>query len=336
MNNWMDIARLDTRRSHLERICWPYDKYPDMPQLLAGTQVTLLDTDGPGVVTNMHVSSMYCLGGFTETTSANEPDANTRIIVEITYDHHETPDISMPLYAFLGDPQGRCGKYSTLYFGKVQDARNFRLPIPFDKHIKIVFKNPTRTDIVSYTDLQWKKLDALPEDCGYLRVEYKKDSARIPEDVPMLADIQGRGTVKAQWLCLNTDLDLAWDGEYICEGNQEFYIDGETSPSLEYLGTEDAYAHSWGLGASTCDGYSVIAGVQHPCENQTEITMLRCRMEDSIGFEKSLQLKLDYSQDYFSQYSTNPHVRKGVFTTRQQASFQLRYTSCLYYYGSRD
>jgi len=336
MSNWMDTARLDTRPSRLERICWPYDKYPDMPQLLAGAEITLLDADGPGVVTNLHAAAMGCLDGILGTCSAHEPDAHTRIIIEITYDNHQTPDISMPLYAFLGDPLGNSDRYRTIYFAKVQDAHNFRLPIPFDRHIKIVFKNPTQTDIISYTDLQWKKLDVLPEDCGYLRIAYRKAAMQAPEDVPVLADIADRGTVKAHWLCLGTDLENASGGEFICEANQEFYIDGEDHPSLEYLGTEDLYAHSWGLGSSSCDGYSVITGVQHPREGRTEVTMLRCRTEDAIGFNKSLRLKMDYSQDYFSHASTNPLLKTGVFAPRPRLSFLIDYQSCVYYYGARD
>ena len=45
MSAWSDIARLDKDHSFLERVCWPYDKYPDMPELKAGAQIVLLDAD---------------------------------------------------------------------------------------------------------------------------------------------------------------------------------------------------------------------------------------------------------------------------------------------------
>lgn len=335
MNDWKEIAKLDTKQSKLVRICWPYDKYPDMQQLKAGMSVTLLDVDGPGVITNMHFSNFGLLDGVLFTESAKEADAGERLIIEITYDDHAVPDISMPLYAFLGDPHGRCEFYSTIYFAKVKVARNFRLPVPFEKHIRIVLKNPTRTDLIGYVDAQWKKLDELPDDCGYLNVAYKDEEIRIPDEVAELANIEGAGTVKAQWLCLGTDLKLAWNGEYVCEGNQEYYVDGETIPSLEYLGTEDAYGHSWGLSSSSSDGYSALTGVCHPKEDWTEISMLRCRTEDSIGFQKSLKVLLDYSQDYFAKDSVNPFHKMGVFAERERTSFLMKYQSCMYYYGER-
>ncbi len=336
MNDWKAIACLDTRRSYLTRICWPYDKYPDMKQLLAGTSVTLLDVDGPGVVTNIHSAKFDYLDDVLFTESAKEEDAFERVMIEITYDNHKTPDIVMPYYAFMGDVHGRNEKYSSIYFAKVRDALNFRMPIPFQYHLKIELKNPTKTNIISYTDAQWKKLDEFPEDCGYLRVVYKDAKARIPEEIIELANISGAGTVKAQWLCFGTDLKYAWDeGAYVCEGNQEYYVDGEDTPSFEYLGTEDAYNHSWGFGTSG-DGYAVLPGIVHPTEEWTEIFMLRCRTEDSIGFKKSLKMLIDYSQDYFSETSINPLLKQGVFTDRERLSLVMDYQSCIYYYGEKE
>jgi len=37
---------------------WPYDKYPQMPELKAGATVTILEAQGSGVVETIH-ASMY-------------------------------------------------------------------------------------------------------------------------------------------------------------------------------------------------------------------------------------------------------------------------------------
>jgi len=332
MENWTDIARVDPDRSRLERVCWPYDKYPQMPQLMAGSEIVLLDTDGPGVVTNLHASKMDVLDGVIDVKSAGDPEAVKKILIEITYDGKDTPDISMPYYDFLGDPDGTCGYFSTVYLSKVPVSHNFRLPIPFREHIRIVLKNPTDTHIISYTDLQWKKLEKLPEETGYLRVCYTTGTFTAPEEVVRLADISGTGTLKAHWLQLGTDDPHARDGEFVCEANQEFYVDGEETPSLEYLGTEDLYGHSWGLGAVSCDGYADIL-MNHPSDTRTEIAMHRCRTIDSVGFRKHLALNMDYSADYFAKDSKNPLHLQGVFAPRERLSFDIDYKSCLYYYG---
>lgn len=337
MDNWMEAATVDTDRSYLAVACWPYDRFPEMGQLMAGSQVVVLDTDGPGVVTNFHSSRMDILDEILFTKSAAEADAYQRVLIEITYDHHEQPDILMPLSAFLADVDGACDQFRSVYFSKVAYSHNFRLPIPFRKHIKIVLKNPTETDLISYTDVQWKKLAKLPENVGYLRIAYFDKELQIPEEVAQLCEIQGAGTVRAHWMNLGTDLDLAWNGEYICEGNQQYYIDGEEEPSMEYCGNEDAFSHSWGFG-DQCGGdlYAVITRMEHPTPTRTEIAMLRCRTLDSIGFRKSLRLMLDYRFDFYAKDSNNPYHKQGVFAARKRVSYPLRVRNCIYYYSAES
>lgn len=330
--DWEKIARRDESRSYLERVCWPYDKYPDMPQLTAGSEIVLLDADGPGVVTNLHSSKMDCLDGVLGTVSACEPDAYARVMIEVTYDHREKPDISMPLCAFLADPGGNCDHYAVRYFSKVREAHNFRLPMPFREHIRIVLKNPTQTDLIGYTDLQWKRLAHVPENAGYLYADYRSGVLRIPEQVGTLSDIQGNGTVRAHWFGIACESPLAQKGEYVCEGNQEFYIDGEATPSLEYLGSEDVYSHSWGMGCTGGDTDAAIIRMTHPTPQRTEIAMLRCREEDSIGFRKSMKILLDYREDYFAKDGKNPLLKKGVFADRPRVSFDMEFEHCVYYY----
>ena len=332
MIDWREIAKIDASRSFLERICWPYDKYPDMPELKSGTEIVLLDADGPGVVTHIHSSRMDDREAVLFGREIQEADAYSRVTIEITYDFHEVPDISMPLGAFLGDPDGLCGLYQTRYFSKVRFAHNFRLPLPFQKHIRVALKNTSGTDLLGYTDLQWKRIPAFGDDLGYLRAAYTSGRMRIPEETARLCQITGCGTLKAHWFALGCDHPLAWEGEYVCEGNPEFYVDGEARPSLEYLGVEDLYDHSWGLSGTSGDGHAAILRMAHPDARRTEIAMLRCRDIDSIGFEKSLSVVLDYRCEYFAQNSTNPLHRQGVFAQRARASMDMDYQSCFYYY----
>ncbi len=323
---WENTARIETGRARLARICWPYDKYPDMPQLTAGSEVVLLDEDGPGVVTNLHSSAMYHMGG------EKNPAAYRQVEIEITYDRHAEPDIRMPLCDFLADVDGDCECFNTVYFSKVRFSHNFRLPMPFRSHIRIVLRNPTKTDLMGYTDLQWKQLCELPEDVGYLYTAYRADRLQIPEQTAQLCRIDGRGTLRAHWFSIGTDCALAKNGEYVCEGNQEFYVDGEQAPSLEYLGTEDVYSHSWGFAGTGGDGYAAITRMDHPTPERTQLAMLRCRTIDAIPFERSLRLELDYRDEFFAFASKNPLHTWEVLGDRPRASFNIDYKSCLYYY----
>ena len=334
MHDWKEISRVDTGRACLSRALWPYDKYPDAPQLMAGSTVCILDAEGPGVVTCFHVSDFCFLDDVLLTGGPREPDAAARLRIRIYYDGCGTPEIDMPLYAFLGDPTGHAEYFTTVYFAKIKVARNLRLPIPFRRRLRMELTNPTNTDLCGYLDVQWKTLEGLPEGTGYLRVQYRESEFTCPEDVPVISELPGPGTLKAHWLSLGTDLPQAKEGEYVCEGNQEYYVDGETQPSLEYLGTEDAYGHSWGLGGvGSTDFYSALTEASRPRENWTQITMLRCRTEDAIGFTRSLRLLLDYTQEYFARSSRNPLHKEGVFARRVRTSFRIASRSCAYWYA---
>ena len=335
MQSWEEISRMENGRAQLARVCWPYDKYPDLPQLLAGSEIVLLDEDGPGVVTNLHSSRMDYLDDVLGTVSAREPDAYRRVEIVITYDRHSVPDIQMPFCDFLADIDGVCDYFSTIYFSKVRFSHNFRLPLPFRSHIRIALRNPTKTALIGYTDLQWKRLARLPEDVGYLYTAYHADSLQLPEQTAQLCRINARGTLRAHWFSLGTDCPLAKNGEYICEGNQSFFVDEEKKPSLEYLGTEDVYSHSWGFAGTGGDGYAAITRMEHPTPERTQISMLRCRTIDAIPFERSLRLELDYQDEYFAAGSRNPLHRQGVFAERARASFKMDYKSCLYYYAQK-
>lgn len=333
MSAWSDIARLDKDHSFLERVCWPYDKYPDMPELKAGAQIVLLDADGPGVVVNIHSSRMDVWDEAAQAYRPASARAYGAVMIDVFYDGRSRPDISVPLVAFLADPDGQCAVYSSLYFSKVRFSHNFRLPIPFSRHIRIILRNTGAEDLISYTDLQWKRLAALPEDTGYLRLCYNSGSVRIPEQTVALCDIAGAGTLRAHWLSLGCAHPLAREGEYVCEGNQEFYIDGESVPSLEYLGTEDLYGHSWGLSGIGGDGYAAIIRMEHPAPGRTQIAMLRCRTDDAVGFRSSLRVILDYTHEYFSPSSRNPLHAQRAFACRERARMEMDIQACFYYYG---
>ena len=53
---WQTITAIPNAKTHLVPRTWTLDKYPDAPTLLPHSKVTVLDHEGPGVVTNFHVS----------------------------------------------------------------------------------------------------------------------------------------------------------------------------------------------------------------------------------------------------------------------------------------
>lgn len=314
---WLDLASVGGgTQSKLAISHWIYDKYPDSQEVTPRSKTVLMDADGPGVVTMFHASKYQ--GG----------DQGT-LILRVWYDREATPSIEMPFMDFLGDPEAKTAYFATVYFSHVKESHNFRLPMPFRHHIRIELENPTDSKFDGYTDIQWKKVKALPEDTGYLRVAYRTGTPTIPEETIEICNIAGAGAIVAHWLQIQADNPRTVTSDFICEANQEIYLDGSESPQMEYLGTEDAYCYSWGMaGGIQSDGFAAITRIDK-WRSGGLFTLLRCRAADKISFQKSCRWVINYRNEYFS----TPEMTKQP-RLHDPASFPMPFRSAIYYYGS--
>ena len=314
--SWMEVTTVGGgTQSRLAISHWPYDKYPTTPELTPKSKSLLLDVDGPGVVTAFHVSKY--VGG--------DPGA---LLLRVWYDGETTPSIEMPWMDFLGDPEAKTAYFATVYFSHVKDSHNFRLPMPFQRHLRIEVENPTDAKFGGYTDIQWEKLQALPADSGYLRVAYRTGTPTIPNDLIEVCNIHGPGAIVAHWLQLQADNPRTVSSDLICEANQEIYLDGGNEPQLEYLGTEDCYGFSWGMaGGIQSDHYAAITRIDRWKEGGL-FTLLRCRDKDRIRFESSCRWVINYRNEFFSTRELSPQAR-----LHDPATFPMPYRSAVYYYA---
>ena len=296
---------------------WPNDKYPQLPELTPHSKTVMLDADGPGVVTLFHVSKYH--GGDQD-----------KLILRVWYDGETQPSIEMPWMDFLGDVEAKTAHFSTVYFSHVKESHNFRLPMPFRKHIRIEVENPTDKGFGGYSDIQWEKLKKLPRDTGYLHVDYRTGNPTIPEEAIEICHVRGAGAIVAHWVQLAADRPETIRSDLICEANQEIYLDGAAAPQLEYLGSEDLYGYSWGMGGGIqSDHYAAITRMDR-WKSGGLFTMLRCRAADRIRFETSCRWVINYQQEFFSSLTRNPRHQ-----ATPKKSFEMPFRSCVYYYGRK-
>lgn len=330
------LPAVEDRRTHSNAVTWPYDKYPDLPQLFAGSTVTILEAEGPGVVTNLHVSDYVPLEILYHDGRKADPRAAACLRLQVWYNGEKNAAVDMPLYDFLGDIGGESGYYATEYFSKVKKSHNLRLPMPFSKSIRMTVTNPTDTDLLGYMDVQWDALPEMPENWGELYAQRTGGTSILPETILTAAEIPGRGKIVAHWFQVSADVPEAASGEYICEGNQEFYLNGEEKASVEYLGTEDCYGYSWGFASLQSDGRAAIIRKETLEHGGARVAMLRCRDEDAISFQKGCVLKVDYSRDFYAAGTSNPWHATPEFSVRHRFSFPAEWLACTYWYGMKE
>jgi Protein of unknown function (DUF2961). len=338
MYDWKQLSQIGMKQSRLSSSTWPYDKHPEQQELLAGSRVTILHAEGPGVVSSIHASNYNDRKVITdvEMTLPRDNRAMREIIFRVWYDDEETPSIELPFVDFLGDVDYGAEYYNTVYFSKVMYSHNFRIPMPFRKSIRIELENPTTTDLIGYTDIQWEQqLSALPEHTGYLYTDYRSGNLTIPDETLEVCSIDRPGVIVAHWFQIEGDHPNCHQGEILCEANMEFYMNEDSKPSMEYLGIEDLYGYSWGFPNLQSDHYAAIIRKDDLPNGGARIGMLRCRGNDAIHFTTSCVVKLDYTQEYFSALSVNPnHEAHPEFKKRGKTKLDATYLSCYYYYAS--
>jgi hypothetical protein len=302
----VNLPQVRNEKTHVVPSFWG-----QMPQLKAKTCLNILDVNGPGVVTMIHSSALGTSMG-----AGFNSEAVKSVMVSVFYDGETKPSIRMPFMDFFSDIQCESAYFSTIYFSKVKESHNFRLQIPFRKHITIKVTNTSDVDLVGYVDVQWEELSSLPENCAYLYTNYK--SGNINPDKPLtLFELNRPATIVAHWM--QYESAKSPHGEVICEGNQEIYLDGDRTPTLNYLGTEDVYGYSWGYKGIQSDNFAAIIKQEDLNPSGSRIGILRCRERDTISFKQSCKWVLTYL--------TDPATIKTLGNT------PVPYRHCVYFYA---
>ena len=304
---WQETVCVFGNNTHVVPSLWA-----EMPKLNAKTTVTILNVDGPGVVTTIHASALGT--DFGKGFASQEAQG---VMIRVFYDGESTPSIDMPFMDFLGDIQCKSAYFTTVYTSKVKESHNFRLPMPFRKHIKIEVENLSDKNLIGYADLQWEQVASLPKNCGYLRTDYR-NAKMDPQQATVLFNINHPAKIVAHWLQYESEKSKG--GETICEANQELYLDGDTTPTLNYLGTEDVYGYSWGFKGIQSDNWSAIIRQEELQPAGSLIAVLRCRTADAISFRQSCKWIMTFAHD--------PEAQKQLGVT------PVTYRHCVYYYSA--
>jgi hypothetical protein len=304
---WQELSKVGRARTHGITAFWG-----GLPELNAKAKVKVLDADGPGVITSIHVSAMAADGveGF-----GSPPVAG--LIIRVFYDGQAKAGIEMPLMDFLGDIECKSQYFSSVFFSKVKESHNFRIPMPFRKHVTIEVENPSDRKVGGYLELTYDSVEAVPKESGYLRVDYSRGnlSARTPNT---MFGLDSAGAIVAHWLQYETE--KARDGQLICEADQQFFLDGDAKPTLQSMGSEDLYGGSWGFIAQQGDGqYTSVLRNEKMGAAGSLVAVLRCRSRDAISFRESCRWVLTWAND--------------AWAAEKLGDSPIPYRHCVYYYS---
>ena len=200
----------------------------------------------------------------------------------------------MPLGDFFAAGHGmqvnvNSSRVSTSSFGR---AYNSYWAMPFRKSARITLTNESSSESMGlYWYVEWEKRD-IPEDVPYFYAQYRQENPVKPGSDYLIADIKGKGHYAGTVLSVRAS-HPGWFGE----GDDRFYIDGDSIPTLHGTGTEDYFNDAWAFRVVNRPNYGV--SIWEGMNAGSHITAYRWHVTDPVFLKILSDLPLSTKEIYF-------------------------------------
>lgn len=242
----------------------------------AGETVTLMDTDGPGIIQHIWMVEGLSRGH----------------VLRFYWDHEETPSIEVPVPDFFAVGHERFARVNSLpVIVNPSNAMNCYWPMPFRKHARITFTNERSEDLqllayqITYSETE------VPDNAGYLHAQWRRATTDRDNPYTIVDGIQGKGRYVGTFLSW-TQNETGWFGE----GEIKFYMDGDKEfPTICGTGTEDYFCGSYGFPEVYSTGYvgTVLPGDKAQHDGPPYYwSLYRWHVMDPICFDKDLRITI--------------------------------------------
>lgn len=273
-----------------------------------GETRVLMNEKGPGAITHIWVTF---LGPEPHTWAKNGSANHQEMLLRIYYDGDERPGVEAPVGDFFANCFGKRSEVISLPV-IVEDADSYNCfwRMPFRKSVRVEIVNESEKNIsLLYHNIDWVKLDALPEDAPYFYAQYRQEYPVEKGKDYVVLEAEGKGHYVGTVLGVRTR-SPSWFGE----GDEKVYIDGEEKPSIWGTGTEDYFLSAWGLkttstpyfGTVYFDQWGIVGG---------HTSAYRWHINDPFVFNKSIKVTLEH----FGWISTdeNPDQKSHSWNERE-------------------
>lgn len=270
------------------------DKPCPSHEIPAGEEYTLAEIDGSGTIEHIWIG-----GSITH-----------QLILRMYWDGQENPSVEAPLSSFFGytfhdNLTDQKGDYPFLNSVAMMTAPsigcNIYLPMPFKKHAKITLQNNSKVNIGTFYMItgSYGKHEG---EVAYFHASYRQ--AHPVEKGHTYTVIDG---IKGKGHFVGVTMAAGLNGASTCwvEGEARMYLDGESTPSLHYTGTEDYFCGSYAFGNDkkmhhyqTYSGayagmYCVMGNHTEQYNSQRRFLLYRFHITDPIRFNTEFRMTLD-------------------------------------------
>jgi len=288
----------------------PRFKNCDYRHIAPGATLELGKIEGHGRITHLWF-----------TINAPSPDHLRELVLRCYWDGAGRPAVECPLGDFFGLGFGTYVEYHSapIAIGGVK-ALNCYWPMPFAKGARLTLTNEGTQEIKScYFNIDYRLEEQLAREVGYFHTQYRQAFPVPRGEDYVLFDTRGGGHYVGCFLSVLANSDGWWG-----EGNDKFYVDGATKPTIEGTGSEDYFCGAWDFQHAFWNPYNGVVlydnkekgGEKRGIRN----TCYRWHLLDPVPFTRSLRFTLE-------------HGRSGPEDDRKP--LRNHYASVAYYYLDR-
>ncbi len=251
----------------------------DARPIAPGATLVLANLEGPGEITH-----------FWNTVAVSERHYSRILILRMYWDGEKQPSVEAPLGDFFGVGHGIDANLDSLPVRDTSDgrARNCYWVMPFHKSALITVTNEGTAPVDAfYYQIDWRKMTHLPTNTPTFHASYRQEYPCIAGKPYVIANISGAGEYVGTVLSVR-QLTGGWWGE----GNDYFYVDGESTPSIKGTGSEDYFNDGWGLHKGT--GLFTGTPVMQGNDAGDKTTAYRWHIPDPVAFKHSLRVTIQH------------------------------------------
>lgn len=325
-----DLPRVRTDiRNGAANSLWKYDAYPDLQSLDAHKTVTIVDLKGPAQINTIYIGEMMF---WRPSKNEFQPSDVRDVVLKIFFDGAREPAVDVPLGDFFADGNGKAKDFTTQFVEKSRGSYVCYIPMPFKASARVTLTNDSDQDIASYADVEWQSLPRWEPDEGYFHAQWRRHSFQLtPDTLQPFFQIDGPGHLVGEYWLIQTDEPLFAGMTFVMEANNEYRIDGEREPSINYLGSECAFNFGWGW-QTLFNGYKVGVNLLDLKAGETAVSTFRFRDRDVIRFREKLGLTLDWTEE-FKTIPTLKEFRDRVQRRNAEGGGWVDYSETTYWYS---
>ena len=297
----------------------------DFRPIELGATLTILDVDGPGVLTHIWF-----------TLYDPEPYHLKKLVLRMYWDNESSPSVETPLGDFFGLGLGDYHVWESELLSVANDrALNSFFPMPFQKHARITVTNEGKEKVpLFYFNLDYRTYaKPLSADTLYFHAQFRQAQPNpgwtnqwqsngdptvenkknlIGEGNYVWLEATGHGHFVGVTMSVLQNQDDWWG-----EGDDMLFIDGEARPSIAGTGSEDYFLGAFGFGRSPFSYRLFGAPIKGEERAGSRSSVYRFHLDSPIPFTKSIRATIEHghanhrSDDYYSVaywYQSEPHA----------------------------